>query len=52
MMSNSMRNLPRWRNLKHFNHVTTIEYTDGQTFLDILKVQFEVCLCIRAMADS
>ncbi|KAJ7867316.1 hypothetical protein B0H13DRAFT_2559912 [Mycena leptocephala] len=32
-----MRNVPRWRNLKHFSNVTTEEYTDGQAFLDILK---------------
>ncbi|KAJ7875076.1 hypothetical protein B0H13DRAFT_1894337 [Mycena leptocephala] len=35
--ANSMRDVPRWRNLKHFPNVTTDEYTDGQTFLDILK---------------
>jgi hypothetical protein len=34
----SMRNVPRWRNLKHIDNVTTIEYADGQVFVDILKV--------------
>lgn len=34
----SMGRVPRWRNLKHFPNVTTEEYTDGQAFLDILKV--------------
>jgi hypothetical protein len=34
----SMNSVPRWRNLKHFPNVTTVEYTDGQAFLDILKV--------------
>lgn len=33
-----MRQVPRWAGLKHFDHVTTVEYTDGQAFLDILKV--------------
>ncbi|KDR66778.1 hypothetical protein GALMADRAFT_147642 [Galerina marginata CBS 339.88] len=28
---------PRWNNLKHFNHVTTTHFTDGQAFYDILK---------------
>ncbi|KAJ7214959.1 hypothetical protein GGX14DRAFT_359868, partial [Mycena pura] len=27
---------PRWRDLDHFPSPTTIEYSDGQTFLDIL----------------
>lgn len=34
-----MRQVPRWPGLKHHNHVTTIEYTDGQGYLDILKVR-------------
>lgn len=34
-----MRNMPRWRNLKHFSNVTTVDYTDGQAYLDILKVR-------------
>lgn len=33
-----MHQVPRWRGLKHQNHVTTVEYADGQTFFDILKV--------------
>jgi len=33
-----MREFPRWTGLKHFNHVSTIPYTDGQSFYDILKV--------------
>lgn len=33
-----MAQVPRWRGLKHQNHVTTVEYADGQTFFDILKV--------------
>lgn len=39
-----MKHFPRWRGLKHFNEVTTIEYTDGQTFLDILKVTATISL--------
>ncbi|KAJ7876927.1 hypothetical protein B0H14DRAFT_2568036 [Mycena olivaceomarginata] len=40
-----MSNVPHWRNLKHFLNVTTEEYTDGQTFLDILKY------CKKVMAE-
>ena len=29
---------PRWNGLKHFYNVTTIKFTDGQSFYDILKV--------------
>jgi hypothetical protein len=35
----SMAKVARWQDLKHFRNVTTIEYTDGQSFLDILKVR-------------
>jgi hypothetical protein len=35
-----MRQVPRWPDLKHFYNVTTVEYTDGQAFLDILKVRY------------
>lgn len=37
-----MRQVPRWAKLKHFYNVTTVDYTDGQTFLDILKVRFSL----------
>lgn len=40
-----MRNVSRWRNLKHFDNVTTIEYADGQVFVDILKVIYSI-LCV------
>ncbi|KAJ7826131.1 hypothetical protein B0H14DRAFT_2163033, partial [Mycena olivaceomarginata] len=33
----NMRQFPRWPNLKHFNQVTTVHFTDGQSFYDILK---------------
>ncbi|KAJ7655541.1 hypothetical protein B0H17DRAFT_956309 [Mycena rosella] len=33
----NMREFARWPGLKHFNQVTTIHFTDGQTFYDILK---------------
>ncbi|KAJ6632248.1 hypothetical protein B0H10DRAFT_2206633 [Mycena sp. CBHHK59/15] len=33
----NMANFPRWRDLKHISSPTTIDYSDGQTFLDILK---------------
>lgn len=35
----SMRLFPRWRGLKHFNEVTSIEYTDGRSHFDILMVR-------------
>ncbi|KAJ7450175.1 hypothetical protein FB451DRAFT_1052385 [Mycena latifolia] len=34
-----MDNFPRWRNLKHVYSPTTIDYSEGQTFLDILKMR-------------
>jgi hypothetical protein len=37
-ISSSMCKFPAWNNLKHFNHVSTISFTDGQSFYDILKV--------------
>lgn len=33
-----MSEVPRWHGLKHLKNVTTIDFTDGQTYLDILKV--------------
>ncbi|KAJ7270543.1 hypothetical protein C8J57DRAFT_1065718 [Mycena rebaudengoi] len=33
----NMANFPRWRDLKHLPSPTTIDYSDGQTFLDTLK---------------
>ncbi|KAJ7142518.1 hypothetical protein C8R44DRAFT_603110 [Mycena epipterygia] len=33
----NMENFPRWRDLKHLSSPTTIDYSEGQTFLDILK---------------
>ncbi|KAJ6525334.1 hypothetical protein B0H19DRAFT_1276131 [Mycena capillaripes] len=33
----NMREFSRWPGLKHFNQVTTIKFTEGQTFYDILK---------------
>ncbi|KAJ7803091.1 hypothetical protein B0H14DRAFT_2384902, partial [Mycena olivaceomarginata] len=33
----AMRRFPRWPDLKHFNQVTTVHFTDGQSFYDILK---------------
>ncbi|KAF8182254.1 hypothetical protein K438DRAFT_1975779 [Mycena galopus ATCC 62051] len=32
-----MSRFPRWRNLKHINDLSTKDFTDGQTHLDILK---------------
>lgn len=33
-----MSAVPRWKGLKHLKNVTTIDFTDGQTYFDILKV--------------
>jgi hypothetical protein len=33
-----MAKFPRWRGLKNISSPTTIDYSEGQTFLDILKV--------------
>ncbi|KIJ24430.1 hypothetical protein M422DRAFT_274777 [Sphaerobolus stellatus SS14] len=32
-----MRRIPRWHGLKHFDKVAEIEFTDGNSFRDILK---------------
>ncbi|KAJ7044579.1 hypothetical protein C8F04DRAFT_1388930 [Mycena alexandri] len=32
-----MSQFPRWRGLKHISSPTTIDYSEGQTFVDILK---------------
>ncbi len=34
-----MAAFPRWNGIKHFNAVTTIKFTDGQSFYDILKAR-------------
>jgi hypothetical protein len=31
-ISSSMRKFPAWNNLKHFNHISTISFTNGQSF--------------------
>ena len=31
-------NLPRWRNLNHFDHVTSVTFSDARKYEDILKV--------------
>ncbi|KAJ7687365.1 hypothetical protein B0H17DRAFT_1136283 [Mycena rosella] len=48
----NMNDFPRWRDLKHLSSPTTIDYSDGQTFLDILKIlHANSCLIrlVRAM---
>ncbi|KAJ7347985.1 hypothetical protein DFH08DRAFT_867079 [Mycena albidolilacea] len=37
LFAKNMRKFARWPGLKHFNEVTTIRFTDGQSFYDILK---------------
>ncbi|KIJ32761.1 hypothetical protein M422DRAFT_265393 [Sphaerobolus stellatus SS14] len=36
-ISRSMRRIPCWRGLKHFQNVAEIPYADGNTYWDILK---------------
>ncbi|PPQ86075.1 hypothetical protein CVT25_003329, partial [Psilocybe cyanescens] len=36
-LTSNMSKFPYWNNLKHFNHVATVSFTDGQSFYDILK---------------
>jgi hypothetical protein len=38
---------PRWNGLKHFYNVTTIKFTDGQSFYDILKVSLFLYFAAR-----
>ena len=48
----SLRNMPRWRALNHFNQCLSISYTDGQKHEDLSKVLFilrrDHCLYIRS----
>ncbi|KAJ7808967.1 hypothetical protein B0H14DRAFT_2380110 [Mycena olivaceomarginata] len=46
-----MDQFPRWRNLKHLSSATTIDYSEGQTFLDILKCALP-CLVQLVPSDS
>ena len=36
----SMNHIPRWPNLKHFESITTLDFSDGQGYLDALKVSY------------
>ncbi|KIJ54948.1 hypothetical protein M422DRAFT_153273 [Sphaerobolus stellatus SS14] len=36
-LTRNMKQMPRWRGLKHFEKVATIEFADGNDFRDILK---------------
>ncbi|KAF8214604.1 hypothetical protein K438DRAFT_1562992 [Mycena galopus ATCC 62051] len=36
-LAENMRKFARWPGLKHFNEVTIVHFTDGQSFYDILK---------------
>ncbi|KAJ7343738.1 hypothetical protein DFH08DRAFT_214470 [Mycena albidolilacea] len=46
-----MEQYPRWRNLKHLRSPTKIDYSEGQTFLDILKCALP-CLVQLLPANS
>ncbi|KAJ7306665.1 hypothetical protein DFH08DRAFT_516164 [Mycena albidolilacea] len=37
VFAKNMREFSRWPGLKHFNQVTTVHFTDGQSFYDIEK---------------
>ncbi|KJA12958.1 hypothetical protein HYPSUDRAFT_73169 [Hypholoma sublateritium FD-334 SS-4] len=40
VLTERMSAFPRWNGLKHFHNVTTIKFTDGQSFYDILKASY------------
>ncbi|KAJ7267758.1 hypothetical protein C8J57DRAFT_1181509 [Mycena rebaudengoi] len=46
-----MNRFPRWRGLKHIPSPTTIDYSEGQTFVDILKCALP-CLVQLLPCDS
>ncbi|KAF8520305.1 hypothetical protein JB92DRAFT_3285845 [Gautieria morchelliformis] len=35
--SQNMNKIPRWPGLKHFSSITTLEFSDGQSYFDALK---------------
>jgi hypothetical protein len=35
-----MNQVPSWPNLKHFQSITTMDFSDAQGYLDALKVSF------------
>jgi len=39
-INHRIANLPRWRNLNHFDHVTSVTFSDARKYEDILKVHF------------
>ncbi|KAF7371709.1 hypothetical protein MVEN_00027400 [Mycena venus] len=47
-----MSQFPRWRGLKHTPSPTTIDYSDGQTFVDILKQSSLPCIVQLLPRDS
>lgn len=47
-----MSQFPRWRGLKHFEQgVTQINFTDGQTFFDIMRVRRIIHSSADTIAD-
>jgi hypothetical protein len=43
-----MRNYPRWADLKHFNNVATLRFTDAEQYVHVLKVRTSrhgCCIC-------
>ncbi|KIJ29756.1 hypothetical protein M422DRAFT_188008, partial [Sphaerobolus stellatus SS14] len=36
-LNRNMRQVPRWRGLKHFNAVVAVDFSDGNSYRDILK---------------
>ncbi|KAK6967147.1 hypothetical protein R3P38DRAFT_3244617 [Favolaschia claudopus] len=47
----NMGKFPRWRDLKHISNPTNIDYSEGQTFLDILKCALS-CIVQLVPANS
>ena len=37
-INHRIANLPHWRNLNHFDHVTSVTFSDARKYEDILKV--------------
>ena len=40
LKGSSMNNVPSWPNLKHFASITTMDFSDSQSYLDALKVSY------------
>lgn len=43
--------LPRWRNLNHFNHITSVTFSDARKYEDILRVKFLLSFMEKSKAN-